>query len=152
VQRRPSTGPGAGASSTRCNGLEVESVPLNFGEFATSGGRPPVLAPPPVTLTRYGGSEGAWTAIPGRGARIWLGIRAALLPGLSTATYDGVAVHFDVPGEDWEWWQSGMGLRRTSDNPDDHGAALDVWHVVARDPDPPRSARRAVRRGRGARR
>lgn len=47
-----------------------------------------------------------------------------LLPGPSAATYDGVAVHFDVPGENWEWWDSGVGLRRTANTPDDYGAAI----------------------------
>lgn len=47
-----------------------------------------------------------------------------LLPGPSEVIYDGVAVHFDVPGERWEWWGSGMGLRRTADNIDEYGAAI----------------------------
>jgi len=47
-----------------------------------------------------------------------------LLPGPSTVTYDGIAVHFDVTGEDWEWWDSGMGLRRSAEQPDDYGAAV----------------------------
>lgn len=49
---------------------------------------------------------------------------SVLLPGPATVTYDGVTVRFDVPGDDWEWWDVGMGLRRTGDDPDDYGAAV----------------------------
>jgi hypothetical protein len=47
-----------------------------------------------------------------------------LLPGPSEVIYDGLAVRFDVPGKSWEWWGSGMGLRRTGDNPDKYAAAV----------------------------
>lgn len=47
-----------------------------------------------------------------------------LLPGPSEVSYGEIAVRFDVPGKDWEWWGAGMGLRRTADQPDAYSAAV----------------------------
>jgi hypothetical protein len=47
-----------------------------------------------------------------------------LLPGPAEITYDPATVRFDVPGANWEWWDVGMGLRRTADDPDRYGAAV----------------------------
>jgi hypothetical protein len=47
-----------------------------------------------------------------------------LLPGRSEVVYDGVVVSFDVPGESWEWWDMGLGLRRTATEADGYGAAV----------------------------
>ena len=49
---------------------------------------------------------------------------SVLLPGPSAVTYEGIEVSFDVPGKRWEWWDVGMGLRRTADDPDNYGAAV----------------------------
>jgi hypothetical protein len=46
-----------------------------------------------------------------------------LLPGRSTVDYDGIAVAFDAPSENWEWWGAGLGLRR-SGNRDHYDAAV----------------------------
>ncbi|MGN6576310.1 MAG: hypothetical protein ACTHKG_11530 [Nocardioides sp.] len=65
------------------------------------------------------------------GPRWDVGVRTAvdqgedvLLPGISHVSYDGVDVRFDVPGRDWEWFQAGMGLRRSAATRDDYGAAV----------------------------
>lgn len=47
-----------------------------------------------------------------------------LRPGPSKVVYGGIAVHFDVPSGGWEWWDTGMGLRRRPDDPDNYGAAV----------------------------
>jgi hypothetical protein len=47
-----------------------------------------------------------------------------LLPGRSTATYDGVEVSFDVPGDQWEWAGEGAGLRISEDEPDTYATTV----------------------------
>ena len=46
-----------------------------------------------------------------------------LLPGRSKADYDGVEVALDAPSRTWEWWGSGVGLRRGAD-PDNYAGAV----------------------------
>jgi hypothetical protein len=47
-----------------------------------------------------------------------------LLPGRSEARYDGLAMSFDVTGRSWEWWDGGVGLRRSAVEPDEYAAAV----------------------------
>lgn len=47
-----------------------------------------------------------------------------LLAGPSEVVYDGVRVRFDVPGENWEWWDAGLGLRRAANDPNQYAAAV----------------------------
>jgi hypothetical protein len=47
-----------------------------------------------------------------------------LLRGRSEVAYEGVTVTFDVPGKNWEWWRTGMGLRRNTATVDNYGASV----------------------------
>ena len=77
-------------------------------------GRGPVAPPSPAPTTAW--DAGVRTSVD-QGEEV-------LLPGPSEVVYDGVRVRFDVPGQHWEWWGPGTGLRRTVDEPDEYGAAV----------------------------
>lgn len=47
-----------------------------------------------------------------------------LVAGRATSAYGDVDVTFDVPGPDWEWWDVGMGLRRTGEEVNSYAAAV----------------------------
>lgn len=47
-----------------------------------------------------------------------------LLPGPSSIRYDRLRIAFDVPGEGWEWWGVGMGLRRAPGVADEYAASV----------------------------
>jgi hypothetical protein len=47
-----------------------------------------------------------------------------LLPGRSKVVFDEVTASFDVPGENWEWWRSGMGLRPNATAVDHYAATV----------------------------
>jgi len=90
---------------------------LGIVSFAVDGGNAaldPATPPSPTPSTSW--DDGVRTSLD-RGEDV-------LLPGPSEVIYDGVAVRFDVPGERWEWWGPGMGLRRSADKVDDYGAAI----------------------------
>jgi hypothetical protein len=77
-------------------------------------GRGPVAPPSPAPTPAW--DAGVRTSVD-QGEEV-------LLPGPSEVTYDGVTVRFDVPGEHWEWWGPGTGLRRAVDEADEYGAAV----------------------------
>jgi hypothetical protein len=49
---------------------------------------------------------------------------SVLVRGPHHISYEGIRVSFDAPGPRWEWWDPGMGLRRSAAEPDDYGAVI----------------------------
>jgi hypothetical protein len=89
-------------------GLGIANIAMDSGDTALD----PATTPSPTSST-------------------WDGVRTTLdhgegvlLPGPQELIRDGVAVRFDAPGENWEWWGPGMGLRRTADDPHNYGASI----------------------------
>jgi hypothetical protein len=44
--------------------------------------------------------------------------------GPAEVSYGPGTVRFDAPGPNWEWWDDGMGLRRTTEDASHYGAAI----------------------------
>lgn len=103
------------AVATGCLALVVV-VGAGFARIAADGDAAlaPAIRPGPTPSTAW--NDGVRTALD-RGEEV-------LLPGPSEVLYDGVAVRFDVPGANWEWWGEGMGLRRTAEDINEYAAAV----------------------------
>jgi hypothetical protein len=108
-RRRLATAAG-GVALVLVAGFGVARIATDVGDAALD----PATPPSPTPSTSW--DEGVRTSVD-RGEDV-------LLPGPSEVVYDGVAVRFDVPGENWEWWDAGLGLRRTADAPDEYAAAV----------------------------
>ena len=99
-----------GLALVLATGLGIASIAADDGDAALHPATPPSPTP------SLSWDKGVRTAVD-RGEDV-------LLAGPSEVIYEGVAVRFDVPSENWEWWGAGMGLRRTADDPDEYGAAV----------------------------
>ena len=110
LRQRRFTAVAGGLALVLATGLGVASIATDDGDAALH----PATPPSPTSDTSW--EHGVRTSSD-RG-------EAVLLPGPSEVINDGVAVRFDVPGKNWEWWGRGMGLRRTADDPEEYAAAV----------------------------
>jgi hypothetical protein len=108
-RRRLATAAG-GVALVLVTGFGVARVATDVGDAALDPATPP--SPTPST---------SWDT--GVRTSVDLG-EEVLVAGRSEVVYDGVRVRFDVPGENWEWWDVGLGLRRSADDPNEYAAAV----------------------------
>ena len=108
-RRRLATAAG-GVALVLVAGVGVARIATDVGDAALD----PATKPSPTPSSSW--DKGVRTSVD-RGEEV-------LLAGPSEVVYDGIAVRFDVPGENWEWWEAGLGLRRTADDPNEYAAAV----------------------------